>query len=322
MMVNSFEINDALELAPLAPEKAAQAHQKTDAKIWMDSQTSEPSELEEWLDKLGVRDLSRRLCLEAGDRSGFYPLRKEIFFVIPVLAKTEGPPEVDYVAFVCRESLLFTFHRKPVLDLQQLAALKESDAWLPERSISGLVSALMIHLSLEGLQHTTKLRNSILAVEEQMDREPDTVEAEEIMEKRSELLTLVSVVSDQLPSLQALSTIDKPFFKLEDAQEYMNCALVNLRASDGSLEWLDGRIGALRSGFDMHAQEKTNRRLNMLTILSAIFNPATLLAGIWGMNFVTMPELSFPFGYPMALGLIALTGWGMFFYFRRHGWLD
>jgi magnesium transporter len=102
----------------------------------------------------------------------------------------------------------------------------------------------------------------------------------------------------------------------------MNCALVNLRAADGSLEWLDGRISSLRSGFDMHAQDKTNRRLNMLTILSAIFNPATLLAGIWGMNFVTMPELSFPFGYPIALGLMALTGWGMFFYFHRHGWLD
>ena len=38
----------------------------------------------------------------------------------------------------------------------------------------------------------------------------------------------------------------------------------------------------------MHAQEKTNRRLGMLTILSAIFMPITLLAGIWGMNFEGM----------------------------------
>ena len=322
MMVNSFEISEALQLIPLAPEKVAEAHQKTDARIWLDLQISEPGELEEWLDKLRVEDLSRRLCLEAGDRSGFYPLKREIFLVIPVLAKTEGPPEVDYVAFVCRENLLLTFHRKPVLDLQELAALEGSDAWLPERSISGLVSALMIDLSLEGLQHTAKLRNSILALEVRMDREPDEIKADEILDIRSELLTLASVVSDQVPSLQALSTIDKPFFKLEDAKDYMTCALVNLRAADGSLDWLDGRISSLRTGFDMHAQEKTNRRLNMLTILSAIFNPATLLAGIWGMNFVTMPELSYPFGYPMALGLIALTGWGMFFYFRRHGWLD
>ena len=128
---------------------------------------------------------------------------------------------MDYVAFVCRENLLLTFHRKPVLDLQELAALEGSDTWLPERSISGLVSALMIDLSLEGLQHTAKLRNSILALEVRMDREPDEIKADEILDIRSELLTLASVVSDQVPSLQALSTIDKPFFKLEDAKDYM-----------------------------------------------------------------------------------------------------
>jgi magnesium transporter len=130
------------------------------------------------------------------------------------------------------------------------------------------------------------------------------------------------VVSDQLPTLQALANTDKSFFRLADTQEYMNCALANLQASDGSLSWLDQRIGALRSGFQMHAQDKTNRRLNMLTILSAIFTPVTLLAGIWGMNFEIMPELKYPFAYPVALGLMVLIGWGMYLFFRRNDWLD
>jgi magnesium transporter len=50
--------------------------------------------------------------------------------------------------------------------------------------------------------------------------------------------------------------------------------------------------------------------------------PITLLAGIWGMNFETMPELKFPFAYPVALGLMALIGSGMYLYFRRTGWFD
>jgi magnesium transporter len=102
----------------------------------------------------------------------------------------------------------------------------------------------------------------------------------------------------------------------------MNCALANLQAADQSLDRQDQRIGALRSGFQMYAQDKTNRRLNMLTILSAIFMPITLLAGIWGMNFETMPELKYPFSYPIALGLMALIGSGMYLFFRRKGWLD
>jgi magnesium transporter len=72
----------------------------------------------------------------------------------------------------------------------------------------------------------------------------------------------------------------------------------------------------------MHAQDKTNRRLNMLTILSAIFMPVTLLAGIWGMNFELMPELRYRFAYPVALGLMVAVGMGMYRFFRRTGWLD
>lgn len=208
------------------------------------------------------------------------------------------------------------------LDRRELAHLQQSESWLPGRSTAGLVSAIMIETSLQALGHTTGLRNSILALEERMDRSPDTVEAEEILNARSDLITLGAVVSDQLPALQALSSTDKPFFHLKDAQEYMNCALVNLHAVDGSLDWLDGRIGALRAGFEMHAQDQTNRRLNMLTILSAIFNPATLLAGIWGMNFARMPELQYPLGYPIALGLMLVIGVLMFLFFRRGGWFD
>jgi magnesium transporter len=35
-----------------------------------------------------------------------------------------------------------------------------------------------------------------------------------------------------------------------------------------------------------------------------------------------MPELKFPFSYPLALGLMAAVGLGMYFFFRRTGWFD
>jgi Mg2+ and Co2+ transporter CorA len=229
---------------------------------------------------------------------------------------------VDYLALLCRENLLLTLHRKSIMSLKNLSSLQDSGAWLAGRSIAGLVSAMMIDLSLGFLQHTAELRESVRVLDERMDRDPDAVEVEEILEIRSKFLALGAVVSDQLPSVKALSTTDKPFFKLADARDYMNCALANLLAAGGSLEWLDKQITDVRSGFQMHAQDKTNRRLNLLTILSAIFSPLSLLTGIWGMNFVNMPELQYAFSYPIALGLMGFISWGMLFYFRKTGWLD
>ena len=322
MIVNSFQISNELQLTPLAPERAAQMCQIRDARIWLDVQTAEPAELENWLDKLGIIGLPRRLCLEASDRSGYYPLKKDIFLVIPVLADIEGSPERDYLALLCRENLLLSFHRKSLFNPQQLATLHEAEDLLPDRSVAGLVSAVTLDLSQECLGQAADMRTTIRALEERKDLEPDAVEAQEILDLRSELLVLDAVVSDQLPSLRALGSTDKPFFKLKDAQEYMNCALANLQAADRSVDRLGERISALRAGFQMHAQDKTNRKLGMLTILSAIFMPITLLAGIWGMNFETMPELKYAFAYPMALGLMALIGSGMYLYFRRSGWFD
>jgi magnesium transporter len=46
----------------------------------------------------------------------------------------------------------------------------------------------------------------------------------------------------------------------------------------------------------------------------------TLIAGIYGMNFRHMPELNWLWGYPFALGLMALSAGGLYWMFKRRGW--
>ena len=64
-----------------------------------------------------------------------------------------------------------------------------------------------------------------------------------------------------------------------------------------------------------------------LYIVSAIFIPLTFLAGIWGMNFDpasspwNMPELLWPYGYPAALGFMALVAFSLVLFFRWRKWL-
>ena len=85
---------------------------------------------------------------------------------------------------------------------------------------------------------------------------------------------------------------------------------------------LEKRVVDLRLRYNMHQQDKTNHRLAVLTVISAVFLPLTLLAWIWGMNFMLMPELKFSFGYPLALGLMALIAGGLTWFFYMRGWFD
>lgn len=322
MTVTSFRINEPPGLNPLTPEGLIEALKDRDAKVWLDLRGLDPAETEEWLNRLSVVGLARRLCLESDDRPGFYPLKNEIIAVVPVLTQSESSPQADHLVLLCREDLLLTLHANPIPSLEGEWAAQDSESWLPEGSISGMVAAMMIGLSLESLHRTAGLRTEVEALERRMETEADSVETEEITDLRHDILSLAAVVRDQLPSQQAFKTTERHSSDLRQVREYMNCAMANLEAADGSLHWLLERIGVLSLSFQMHGQDKTNRRLDLLTILSAIFNPITLLAGIWGMNFINMPELNYPYSYPVALGLMGVIASGMYIYFRRHGWLD
>jgi magnesium transporter len=69
-----------------------------------------------------------------------------------------------------------------------------------------------------------------------------------------------------------------------------------------------------------------NEVMKVLTIISTIFIPLSFVAGIYGMNFDTespwnMPELSWPYGYPVILGCMALLGFGLLWVFYRRKWI-
>src|SRR5690554_1771166 len=82
--------------------------------------------------------------------------------------------------------------------------------------------------------------------------------------------------------------------------------------------------------YDMHMSTLSNRMnevMKVLTIIATIFIPLTFIAGIYGMNFNpeagrwNMPELNWPYGYPLAMGLMLIMALLMLLYFKRKKWL-
>jgi magnesium transporter len=67
--------------------------------------------------------------------------------------------------------------------------------------------------------------------------------------------------------------------------------------------------------------QKLNEVMKVLTIIGTIFIPLTFITGIYGMNFIYMPELSHPVAYPMVLGAMAVIAITMLIYFRKKRWL-
>jgi len=79
----------------------------------------------------------------------------------------------------------------------------------------------------------------------------------------------------------------------------------------------------LAAAMDLHLSSVSNRMnevMKVLTIIATIFIPLSFFAGVYGMNFEYMPELSVPWAYPATLAAMAALALGMLGYFKRKGW--
>lgn len=90
------------------------------------------------------------------------------------------------------------------------------------------------------------------------------------------------------------------------------------------IDAIDLHRDLLTSMLDVHLSVQSNRLnqvMKVLTIASIILMGNSLIAGIYGMNFAQMPELSWRFGYPATIIAMVILSIVMFAYFRRRGWL-
>ena len=107
----------------------------------------------------------------------------------------------------------------------------------------------------------------------------------------------------------------------KDLAKAIKTELRDIDALDQHANFLDSRL-ALASGATLGtidlAQSQT---VKIVSVVSVLFLPPTLIASVYGMNFARMPELAQPWGYPAALALMlasAVVSWAVF---RWKGWL-
>jgi Mg2+ and Co2+ transporter CorA len=282
---------------------------------WIDLRDGRPDEVAAWAGALGLDDEALALVAAEGDETRFRPLADAVFLAFPV---PSGEP-LRPARFLCLflDRLLVTVEERPgkgaALDAVPVQRLK-----LPEASTAGLFCHLLGFQANQLRRQVVALRGEGDRLTELMDTDPAAVPVGRILALRRGVLSLGGVVDDQLAVMEVMRACDQPVVRLGHLVEPIRIALEISRATDRDVDRLDRRAGELLHRYESVQQEATNRRLGTLTVLSAIFMPLTLIAGVYGMNFDVMPELRHPQGYFLTLGAMVLIAGGLAWYFR--GW--
>ncbi len=163
--------------------------------------------------------------------------------------------------------------------------------------------------------------------EQELDRLEDRIlEGTEVSE-----LTAVNEIRSQVRELQI--HYDQLVDLVQELEEnengfFRDKRLRYFRLSMNRMERLHDLAASLRDHtmqprdlYHTQLEARQNRIMTLLTVVTTIFMPLTLIAGWYGMNFRYMPELNTPWGYPAVIALSVIIAAGCLWFFKKKKWL-
>ena len=166
---------------------------------------------------------------------------------------------------------------------------------------------------------------------EHYDKELDGMEAAVINEQGETVLERVNEIRTEIRDLrvhyeqlldfgQELEENENSFFK-HDNLRYFRLFSNRIDRLRDSTKAISDHAAQIRDIYKSHLDIKQNRIMTVLTIVTTIFMPLTLIAGWYGMNFRHMPELESEWGYPIAIISSVLIVVGSLLFFKLKKWL-
>ena len=208
---------------------------------------------------------------------------------------------------------------RPVLNKpDRITLLSRDGACALLKSIPGVVMPVMARLSrlvLEQISERTE------ALEDQLMQRATPEVLQTLHQLKRETLTLRRSVWPLREVVATLTRGEGRFFQAETLP-YLRDVYDHTVHVIESLEAIRDLIAGMLDIYLSSISNRVNQEVRLLTVIALIFMPATMVSGIFGMNFRAMPLLDNPLGFYFALGMIAAIASVFSIAFWRRRWLD
>jgi magnesium transporter len=246
----------------------------------------------------------------------------DVTFIIMRTWDEEADPEADdlqgltrKLAIFYRPDLVLTVHRK---DQPGLAAVRQHFAApdCSDRSLTRVLTESTLAMLASYDRPLEEVERALDAFEVAVF---DTAQGSPPFRRIYFLKRRVALIKRIL--WQSMSVLQKTVVPAERAQPYFQ----DLReAAEGYHFWAEQLLEEAQNLLSVHlamASHRNNEVMRVLTVFAAFFLPLTFIVGLYGMNFVAMPELHWRWGYPAVMVVMAGVSLGIFAWFHRRGWI-
>ena len=298
-------------------DRAVQPHQFA----WIGMVDATADELAILQDRFGLHPLA------VEDALCDHPLPKvsaygEQIFVVCRTARLENEEIVygETCAFLCRNHII-TLRRGSERGHTEVRRHLESSPAMLGHGIAYVLYSILDFI-VDGYQPIVdEIEEDVLAIERRaLDNFLSREDVTHLFNLRQTLTRFRRMLGPMEEVCARLEHMHLPFMD-PSVRPYFRDVGDHLRRVSSAIEGLRDVLSSVFEVSNLFEQQRQNDISRRLTAGAAILAVPTMVAGIYGMNFEFMPELTWKFGYFLVVGIIAAVCLGLFMAFRRAKWL-
>jgi len=246
-----------------------------------------------------------------------------LFIVLKMLRYQEATESIEseQVSLILGKSFLFTFQEKPGDVFEPVRdRLRHHKGRIrtlgPDYLAYALIDAIVDNYFLV----LEKMEDRIEVLEERLVQNPSDDILQTLHRLKREMIYLRKAVWPLRELLSGLERSESTLIQ-QSTRVYLRDVYDHTIQIIDTIESYRDIISGMLDTYLSSVSNKMNEVMKVLTIISTIFIPLTFIAGIYGMNFVYMPELSWKWSYPLVWLLMIGVGSIMVVFFRKKKWL-
>ncbi len=292
-------------------------------KLWVDIDGSTQEEVEPLLEiRFGFHELAAEDCFSDSTLPKYDPFPDYDFLVFRALNLNlieHGVATTKLAVFLSR-NYLFTVHTDSMPSIESVWQRLPQDRRLLEEGTEFLLYSILDTLIDLHFPLIDEIEEMVDETQELIFRSPSPQLLDSLLKLKKDLNTLRRYSLPQRDLLNQISRGESKFIASRNRIYFRDLYDHMFRITESIDVERDLVAGTMEAYLSVQAN-KLNEIVKLLTVFSAIMLPLNLIAAIYGMNFVYMPELSWRWGYAFALGLMALVAATMLVFFARKNWL-
>jgi magnesium transporter len=290
--------------------------------VWADVSDPTSEDFEELAEEFGFHHLSIEDCRHAHQRPKVEEYAGYYFIVLyeTELVGAQDLLELRELDIFLGENYLVTVHSRPIRAIETAKRLWQEWTDRSEQG-SGLLAYLLIDAIVDDYLPLLDV------ISERMDDLEDSIfgefraEAiEEIFAVKKKLLFMRRAITPLRDVFNTLLRREQPIFPREIHVYFQDVFDHLIRVAD-TIDTLRDMLSSTMDAYLSVSGNRMNQIMKRLTSISTILMSVTLIAGIYGMNFVFMPELRWRYGYVLSLLSIVSIGLALYGYLKRVKWL-